>query len=700
MANILDILTRAQALRQETALNSITPDRAGGIMYDTLILINQMQLEGGSLLISKVYSSVAAMEADTTPTSDLTGRALRPGQLAVIVPSSSTSSDMGSVYRYNEPGSWTLCGKIGGLPMDTVPTEGSSNGITSGAVYQLQQEVTTDISQLRQKVMVNLGGEYAPFLKATNKYIDGTVWALNLGNDYTADLVPVIPGQSLEIAAQPSQNANYTFITEQEIVNGRQVVFAEGYTGKRNLGGGQTSGIITAPSDAAYLWILIRYTGVDHTPSSIKLYNHFAFLIDTLTDRVDRIEGDLYNQRTIEISWVNNLMAEASNFRTRNGKRCSLPILLRSGESVNITTVGDGGYVMYPIVQVSGPTATVANSYTCAGLVAQIDSSSHSYRYTAAADTYICLSGDNNCVVSFELKSDSKIEFIEDELKITAQRLKGKNVVFFGDSLTSNSTQGVLGFAKIIADAAGLPYRGFVYDSDDGNTADAVVNYPTVTNYAKDGTCIRTKTGRSDGVLDRVKRHILPDSDVDYILVEMPANDAANENLNLGEMSESYTATYDTDTQLGALEELCRYISELGKPIKFGCFIPWRIAWIRGNDFFDSFIPVFEKWGIPYLDLRNKAGFDLRDCAAHRNLYSLTADSYSAWNEVTTYNLDDKVKYGGSLYKSLVDGNVGHLPTDTAYWLMVSSDSVDGTHLNTIGNKIVVGKILSFLESL
>ena len=156
MANILDILTRAQALRQETALNSITPDRAGGIMYDTLILINQMQLEGGSLLISKVYSSVAAMEADTTPTSDLTGRALRPGQLAVIVPSSSSSSDMGSVYRYNEPGSWTLCGKIGGFPMDTVPTEGSSNGITSGAVYQLQQEVTTDISQLQQEVTADI----------------------------------------------------------------------------------------------------------------------------------------------------------------------------------------------------------------------------------------------------------------------------------------------------------------------------------------------------------------------------------------------------------------------------------------------------------------------------------------------------------------------------------------------------------------
>lgn len=159
MANILDVLTRALSLRQETALNSITPDRAGGIMYDTLILINQMQLEGGSLLISKVYSSVAAMEADTTPTSDLTGRALRPGQLAVIVPSSSTSSDMGSVYRYNEPGSWTLCGKIGGLPMDTVPTEGSTNGITSGAVFQTKQALEGEVSQLEAKV-TDLTDEY------------------------------------------------------------------------------------------------------------------------------------------------------------------------------------------------------------------------------------------------------------------------------------------------------------------------------------------------------------------------------------------------------------------------------------------------------------------------------------------------------------------------------------------------------------
>jgi len=141
MPNIIDILARALSLRQETELNSITPNRAGGIMYDTLLVLNQMQLEGGALLISKVYASVAAMEADTTPTSDLTGRALKPGQLVVIVPSDPSSADLGSIYRYNGPGSWTYTGKTGGLPMDNVPIQGSEKGITSGAVYTMGKAI-------------------------------------------------------------------------------------------------------------------------------------------------------------------------------------------------------------------------------------------------------------------------------------------------------------------------------------------------------------------------------------------------------------------------------------------------------------------------------------------------------------------------------------------------------------------------------
>lgn len=114
--NINDLLVRAAALRDETALNSISPDRAGGIMYDTLLAMNELWLQqGAALVISKIYASVAAMEADSAPVSDLTSQPLRPGQIVVIA---SSDSDNGSVYRYDGTTSavstWSKVGIIGG----------------------------------------------------------------------------------------------------------------------------------------------------------------------------------------------------------------------------------------------------------------------------------------------------------------------------------------------------------------------------------------------------------------------------------------------------------------------------------------------------------------------------------------------------------------------------------------------------------
>ena len=121
MANILEIIARANSLRHETALDSIPPERAGGIMYDTLLYINEMQLqESNPLLISKIYASVAAMEADSAPISDITGRALRAGQVVCIVTGDPDDPDDGVIYRYNGTtggaSSWTGVGRIGSDP--------------------------------------------------------------------------------------------------------------------------------------------------------------------------------------------------------------------------------------------------------------------------------------------------------------------------------------------------------------------------------------------------------------------------------------------------------------------------------------------------------------------------------------------------------------------------------------------------------
>lgn len=114
-------MTRAQSLRNETALNSITPERAGSIMFDTASYINQMQLQGANpLLISKVYDSVASMGADDAPVSDITGEPLRPGQIVCIATDDPDDPENGLVYRYDgteeDTSSWTAVGRIGSDP--------------------------------------------------------------------------------------------------------------------------------------------------------------------------------------------------------------------------------------------------------------------------------------------------------------------------------------------------------------------------------------------------------------------------------------------------------------------------------------------------------------------------------------------------------------------------------------------------------
>ena len=165
MANINELLARAAALRDETALNSISPERAGGIMYDTLVAMNELWLQqGAALVISKIYASVAAMEADTAPVSDLTGKPLRPGMIVVVA---SSDSDNGSVYRYNGTAAprWSMVGSIGDVsPVDSLDSDSAQLPLAARQGKVLDGK----ISQLGQYVDDNTLKEYARELEDEN----------------------------------------------------------------------------------------------------------------------------------------------------------------------------------------------------------------------------------------------------------------------------------------------------------------------------------------------------------------------------------------------------------------------------------------------------------------------------------------------------------------------------------------------------
>lgn len=115
--NILDVISKAEALKKETEINSVTPDRVGSIMVDTLKILNEYQAQSGALAIQKIYTSEAAMLQDAQPVSDLTGRSLKIGQLVVIVPSDPFDATAGKIYLFagtnGHESTWNFVTKIG-----------------------------------------------------------------------------------------------------------------------------------------------------------------------------------------------------------------------------------------------------------------------------------------------------------------------------------------------------------------------------------------------------------------------------------------------------------------------------------------------------------------------------------------------------------------------------------------------------------
>ena len=152
--NIYDLISRAQKLRQETKIDSVSPDRVGALCEDTLKYINEFQLLVSSPSLHKIYASVSAMQADKSPKSDLTGKALKPGQLVVIVPANQSDATAGDVYRYDGPSgntsAWTFVSKIGAVPADAELNATSENPVQNKVVTEKLTELESEANRTQK----------------------------------------------------------------------------------------------------------------------------------------------------------------------------------------------------------------------------------------------------------------------------------------------------------------------------------------------------------------------------------------------------------------------------------------------------------------------------------------------------------------------------------------------------------------------
>lgn len=110
--NSIDLKRRALELSEKTDNETISPTEVGGIMYDTVAYMEDVEINGSNLGIRKTYATVSAMEADQDPRDDKDGSPLRRGMLVNIYNQAEPeSADNGKVFSWQNPG-WAFRTKI------------------------------------------------------------------------------------------------------------------------------------------------------------------------------------------------------------------------------------------------------------------------------------------------------------------------------------------------------------------------------------------------------------------------------------------------------------------------------------------------------------------------------------------------------------------------------------------------------------
>lgn len=277
------------------------------------------------------------------------------------------------------------------------------------------------------------------------------------------------------------------------------------------------------------------------------------------------------------------------------------------------------------------------------------------------AGEYIVRSGTTSADNSVFTKMEKKY------VKAKIFPLEGMNVDFEGDSIMTG-TGGGGGWPSLIAS----------------------IEKVNATNNGASGYKIQ-------GILNKIKSRT--PSDYDMIVVQGGFNDGTTPlgTFDRDDYRDEGGGDYDQTTFYGAMEILCRYC--LGN-FERALFI---VGYNWGNNTWNTTlanacVEVCEKWGMPYVDLRSKAGFNLHT-ESLRVKYGVYIGDLPDYDATAGYSLDDQVKKDGKAYKANMNISAPAGTFDPSKWTYIGM-VYDQCHCNADGYKKSVGPIISAMKAI
>jgi lysophospholipase L1-like esterase len=197
-------------------------------------------------------------------------------------------------------------------------------------------------------------------------------------------------------------------------------------------------------------------------------------------------------------------------------------------------------------------------------------------------------------VAAYSQAEENKTDILSVKNEYEKNPLRGKKVSFLGDSICAGSeAEGryLGGYGRIIAERNGMIYE----------------------NVAHGGATIAAKTYTSEGVakpwLCRMVENM--SGDADYAIIEGGINDAwhwQSHGLEIGSISNGYTAELDDTTYYGAFESMLKQLITRFKGKKIGYIAVPKIMKYYDSErnapnFYHIAMECCAKWGVPVCDL-------------------------------------------------------------------------------------------------
>lgn len=212
---------------------------------------------------------------------------------------------------------------------------------------------------------------------------------------------------------------------------------------------------------------------------------------------------------------------------------------------------------------------------------------------------------EENKIIIDKLKlNESLKEEVKNEIYLLNNILKGKTILNFGDSIGAGDGNNGIGYAELLAKKNDM----ICYD------------------YAVGGATITTST---NDILTQIEKAKNDKKTADYILFDGFTNDINNGAVkDLGEISDGYSQTKNTNTFSGAFEEICYRLKTYwkGVPVFYVCVHKMSSRDTELQNTYSKRAKVLcKRWSIPIIDVYDCGGLNTY-ISEHKNTYTNNSD--------------------------------------------------------------------------